>query len=299
MKKRTNWAEWNEWLEANYATIPTREIAEHIGCSMEAVKQQAFKRKLTKFPDDISFFENWTHESAYIIGLWAADGYANVRPGKGVAVSISQSHGGGICERIQEIVGRGSVYYIPQNKSHRWILYSRKFYEFLNETFGQDVRANSRTIQWPHIPLEFERDFIRGYCDGDGHVGRHSSQSMIRFYCGSEEFRDALMGKIEGWTGIEGTVSIAINTVHLAIYTSIKGMCLAHWLYRPEDLAIPRKVEAAREVIDIGQIKVSKDSITPKMREMFPDILSKFSRETSDYLIAESEVVEFAESAAQ
>jgi hypothetical protein len=290
MARRTNWAEWNGWLDENYAKVPTREIAERIGCSMEAVKQQACKRKLVKFPDDISFFENWTSESAYIVGLWAADGYANVRPGKGVACSISQSHGGGICERIKEIVGRGSVYYIPQHESHRWTLYSRKFYEFLNETFGQDVRANSRTIQWPCVPLELERDFIRGYCDGDGHIGRHRNQSMVRFYCGSEEFRDALMGKIAKWTGVEGTTSVAINTVYLAIYTSIKAICLADWLYQPGDLAIPRKVEAAQEIIDIGQVKILKAGITPKMLKLFPEILSRFSRETSNYLMAEEQL---------
>jgi hypothetical protein len=288
MAKRTNWKRWNAWLTENYSKLSAKEIQEHIGCSMAAVRQQAHKLGLVKFPDDISFFENWTSESAYIIGLWAADGYANVRPGKGVAVSISQSHGGGICERIREIVGRGSVYYIPQHKSHRWTLHSRKFYEFLNEVFGQDVQAKSRTLQWPvSLPVEYERDFIRGYCDGDGHVsvsGRN--RPLIRFYCGPETFRDALLERIEHWTGIEGTTSIAIGEVYLALYDSIKATCLAHWLYQPKDLAIPRKVEAAQEIVSIEQGRINKDSLTPKMREMFPEILDRYWKDTGQFLFA-------------
>ncbi len=39
-------------------------------------------------------------------------------------------------------------------------------------------------FEFPHIPEEFERDFIRGFIDGDGSIGRHHF-SMI---CNSEIF---------------------------------------------------------------------------------------------------------------
>ncbi|HUX30106.1 MAG TPA: LAGLIDADG family homing endonuclease [Thiobacillus sp.] len=284
---RTNWKDWNDWLVENYADVPTREIAEQIGCSMGAVKQQAHKLGLAKYPDDISFFENWTAESAYIIGLWAADGYANVRPGKGVAISISQSHGDGMMETIREIVGQGSVYHIPQHGSMRWTLYSRRFYEFLNKLFGHDVRAKSRGLQWPDVPPKYERDFIRGFCDGDGHIGIDKrGRSQIRFYCGSEAFRDALLSKIANRTGIEGTTSLAINDVHLIIYSGIKAVCLANWLYRDGDMAIARKMDAAREIQVQKQDRINKDSLTPKMRQTFPTILGRYGRETTQYLLS-------------
>ena len=284
MAKRTNWAEWNDWLRENYSKLSAHEIKDKIGCSMAAVRQQANKLGLTKFPDDISFFENWTPESAYIIGLWAADGYANVRPGKGVAVSISQSHGGGICERIQEIAGRGSVYYIPQHKSHRWTLHSRKLYEFLNDLFGHDVQAKSLIMQWPNVPEEFERDFLRGAFDGDAYLGiGNNGSAAIRLSCGSIEFRDALIAKVSNLTGIDAITSTDKLGVHLAIYGGIKAICLAEWLYQDGDLAIPRKVESARELAGKEQEKVKNDSLTEKMREMFPGILSRFKYGVGDY----------------
>ena len=287
MRKRIDWADWNEWLKENYSLMDTREISEHIGCSMGAVRQQAFKQDLTKFPDDISFFENWSAESAYIIGLWAADGYANVREGKGVAISISQSHGDGLMERIKDIVGHGSVNYIPQHGSHRWTLYGRKLYEFLNELFGHDVQAKSRIMQWPSIPPEFERDFIRGFCDGDAHVGiDNRGYATVRFSCGSIDFRNALVAKIADLTGIEASIATDKIGVHLAIYAGIKAVCLATWLYREGDLAMLRKIESSQELAAQKQNRINKNSLTPQMRQKFPHILGRYWRETAQYLLS-------------
>ena len=284
--KRINWAEWDAWLKEQYVELTTQEIAEHIGCSMGAVRQKAAKLHLIKFPDDISFFENWSAESAYIIGLWAADGYANVRPGKGVAISISQNDGE-MMRRLRETVGHGSVHHIHQHDSYRFELYSRKLYEFLNNLFGHDVQAKSRTLQWPSVPAEFERDFIRGFCDGDGHLGINDrGRVQVRFYCGSEVFRDALLSKITELTGIEGTTSLAINDVHLIIYCGIKAVCLAQWLYQDGDLALDRKQKVAQELAGRKQDRINKDSLTPKMRQMFPTITGRYWRETAQYLLS-------------
>ena len=286
--KRQSWTdERNEWLAEHYVNLTNRDIAQRLGRSMEAVKQQAHKLGLTKYPDDISFFENWSAESAYIIGLFAADGYAQNRPGRGVALSISQKEKE-ILERIQALVGRGNLYYIWQNDSYRYELHSRKLYEFLNGVFGHDVQAKSRTLQWPTVPGQYERDFIRGYCDGDGHVsldGRGAAQ--IRLCSGSECFRDGLLAKVADLTGIRGTTALTINDLYLALYSSIKAVCLAKWLYRPGDLAMERKREAARELAAQEQNRINKDSLTPTMRRKFPTILGRHDRETANYLLAD------------
>jgi len=284
---RVDWADWNEWLEKNYQHLTTREISEHIGCSMQAVRQQAFKRKLVKFPDDISFFENWTPESAYVIGFFASDGYAQVRPGKGVAISITQKDGE-ILERIKALIGRGSLYYVRQHDSYRLEWYSRKLYDFLCALFGHDVQAKSQTLQWPDVPTEFERDFLRGVCDGDGHISFDKrGRPQIRFYCGSEDFRDVVIAKILEWTGVEGTTSMAIHEVRLALYTGIKAACLAKWLYRDADLSLERKHKVAKEMAAHAQDRIQKSSLTPKMQEMFPDILSRYSRDANTRLMSQ------------
>jgi len=277
--------ELNQWLTENYVDLTNREIAKRLGRSMTAIRVQASRLGLTKYPDDISFFENWSPESAYIVGLFAADGYAQVRPGKGVALSISQKEKE-ILERIQGLLGRGRLYYIHQYDSYRYELHSRKLYEFLNRVFGHNVQAKSRTLQWPTVLDEYLRDFIRGYCDGDGHVSVNGrGRPLIRFYCGSEDFRDVLMDTISRLTGIIGTTSLAINDVHLALYDGIKAVCLAKWLYQPGDVAKPRKVQAAEAIAKTDQDRIRMDSVTPKMRETFPGILSRFSRPTADYLM--------------
>jgi hypothetical protein len=287
MARRTNWTEWNDWLTENYSKLSAHEIQERIGCSMSAIRQQANRLDLVKFPDDISFFENWTPESAYIIGLWAADGYANVRPGKGVAISISQTGELPMLERIQKLVGRGKLYYIWQNGSHRWELHSRKTYEFLCDLFGHDVKAKSKTLQWPNIAPEFERDFIRGYCDGDAHLGLDSDgYAQVRFSTGSIDFRNALVDKVSGLTGIEANAHTDNVGVNLALYLGIKGICLAHWLYRDGGLALERKIEMARNLASQEQEHIRKESLTPKMQEMFPDILDRYWKQAGQRLVA-------------
>ena len=92
-------------------------------------------------------------------------------------------------------------------------------------------------------------------------------------------------------------------------------MGLAHWLYREGDLALERKTEVARELASQEQEHIRKESLTPKMQEMFPEILDRYWKHAGQRLVAprkhgthagwiprprmEQMAFEFAESAAQ
>ena len=273
---RKKWtSEDNNFLRENYHRLSYEKIVERLGRSGGAIRQQAYKLGLSKFPDDISFFENWSSDSAYVVGFWAADGYANVREGKGIALSITQKSRD-ILEQIQKLLGTGNLYYIHQYDSYRLEWHSRNGYKWLNSIFGHNVEHKSRTMQWPNIPNGYVRDFIRGYFDGDGHIsidGRGTPQ--MRFYCGSEEFRARLMDKISQCTGIEGTTSTAINDVYLALYIGVKAICLAKWLYSDcKTIVLKRKKEVADEMMSLRK-RYNRASVTPKMRASFPSILDR------------------------
>jgi hypothetical protein len=55
----------------------------------------------------------------------------------------------------------------------------------------------------------------------------------------------------------------------------IKAVCLADWLYRDATIALERKAVIAREMMDSSGV-ARADSLTPKMREMFPHILERY-----------------------
>lgn len=267
---------WTEkdvaFLQENYHLLSPEEIVDRLRRSEGAIKQKAFKLGLTKFPDDISFFTNWSEESAYFVGLFAADGYAQVRKGKGTAISITLKDRE-LLERIQVLIGRGNLYHVKQWNTYRYELNGKNLYEYLCTLFGHNVQRKSRTLQWPCIPDRYVRHFIRGYCDGDGHIGfEKRGTPQVRFYCGSEIFRDAVLTNVQKFTGIIGTVSLAINNVHLALYTGIKAICLAQWLYSDCKLSLERKQKVATELA-ASRRRYNRASITPKMQRMFSYIL--------------------------
>jgi len=271
---------WSEsdvaFLTENYSRLGGKGVAQVLGRSHGAVKVKASLLGLRRFQDDISFFTKWTNESAYVIGLWAADGYANVRPGKGVAVSITQKEKE-ILLKIKELVGRGCLYYIWQNDSHRYTLHSRALYDHLCKVFGQDVSRKSKTLQWPDIPDKYVRHFVRGYCDGDAHVGvSKRNEPQIWVSSGSSTLMDAVLEYVFCMTGIMGGRYMANDGMHLVIYTGIKAVCLASWLYADGDLAMRRKLKAASEIARVNQSRVNSKSVTSKMMSMFPEILSRY-----------------------
>lgn len=268
--------EWTEeetiFLQENYHLLSYKEIVQRLGRSGGAIRVKANKLGLIKFPDDISFFTKWSEESAYFIGLFAADGYAQVRNGKGTIISITLKDKE-LLDRIQTSVGRGSLYYIKKYDSFRYELNSRHLYAYLCRVFGHNVQRKSRTLQWPDISDEYVKHFIRGYCDGDGHISFDKrGTAQIRFYTGSFHFRNVLITKIRQFTGIEGTVSTGINDVYLALYTSIKAICLAQWLYSDCTLVLERKYKVAMELA-AARRRYNRASVTPKMQEMFTSIL--------------------------
>lgn len=268
--------EWTEeetiFLRENYHLLSYEEIMQRLRRSGGAIRVKANKLRLVKFPDDVSFFTRWSEESAYFIGLFAADGYAQVRNGKGTIISITLKDKE-LLDRIQASVGRGNLYYIKKYDTFRYELNGRHLYDYLCVLFGHNVQRKSRTLQWPNIPDKYIRHFIRGECDGDGHVSFDKRGTpQIRFYCGSEIFRDAILAKIREFTGIEGTKSVGINTVYLALYTGIKAICLAQWLYSDCNLALERKRKVALEVA-AARRRYNRASVTPKMQGMFAGIL--------------------------
>lgn len=259
------------FLTENYARLETREIAERLGRSPGATRLKAHNLGLEKFPDDISFFTKWTEESTYIIGFWAADGYVNVRDGKGIRFSISQTGDVEILRRIQALVGKGTICWIRQSESWRYEWSSAKLYPFLCDLFGRDVRHKSRILQWPSIPDGYVRHFLRGYCDGDAHIGIDSRDTpQIRVSSGSEKFIDSVLFKVCKLVGIQGTRSTTKLGTHLALYSSIKATCLAKWLYSDCWLAMDKKLESATEVASVKQRRVNRASVMPRMMEVFP-----------------------------
>lgn len=273
---RNDWSEEEvAYVKKNYQRLSWEEMQEALGRTKMAIFHQANSLGMKRYVEPAPFFEEWTEESAYVIGFFAADGWVNKRGPKSIRIGFSQKDGD-ILFAIRKAIGVGQVY-VKNNGMHRYYIQSMRTYERLCSVFGQDVCNKSHTLQWPDIPDEFVRHFIRGAVDGDGSFFRNNTDRLWRFSyaTSSQAFIDALVDTIKRLTGIELNPGINRLNVWHARAAGAKAVCLADWLYRDATIALERKAALAQEMMN-SKGMAYWNRLTPKMRAMFPHILDRY-----------------------
>ena len=145
------------------------------------------------------FFEQWSPTMAYVLGFWFADGYMRKEKSYRVVVVSNDTQ---ILMAIRN--GMESNHPIKKSKadqSSSIVFHSKRLYEGL--TLRGGIRCKSRFIQFPVVPQEYIRDFVRGYFDGDGSVffvkyirtkdRRLTRELRTNFTSGSSNFLKDLM----------------------------------------------------------------------------------------------------------
>lgn len=159
----------------------------------------------TIYTYNMNYFNEWSNNMAYILGLIAADG--NVCNGTFKIALKSTDYD--ILEKVKNELGySGSLKYETnkcKGKEYRSVVLSIHRMEIIDALKTYNITANkSFTIKMPdNIPNEFIIDYIRGYFDGDGCVGlqypgkTQTAQIRTRICSGSrvllEQFRDYLV----------------------------------------------------------------------------------------------------------
>ena len=271
---RVDWTkEELDYLRENYQTKSLDELTATLGRTKNAVLVRGQMLGVRRYIDPFQFFNTWTEESAYIIGFFATDGNAHKRGPESIRISFAQKEPEILFHLQKTIVGGR----ITGKKSGLYELYiqSVRIYERLCEIFGQDVCRKSLTLSWPQIPIGYMKHFIRGAMDGDGSLMRRGDNLWeMSFTSGSKAFIDGFAKTILEMTGIKVGVGINKLNIYHARCSGLKAVCLASWLYKDCKIALDRKEWIAREMYNtLGGVAYS-DGITPKMHEMFPDILS-------------------------
>ncbi len=154
------------------------------------------------------FFKTWSHDMAYVLGFFAADG-SMLRNSRGahfieftvvdreVLLYIQKVTGSNHAIASRERGGNCKTAYRLQIGSAAW------FSDLGNHGFTQ---SKSRTLSFPKIPKTYLKDFIRGYFDGDGCVFFASCFSKERnkdiwvfttsFTSGSRKFLEELHAEL-------------------------------------------------------------------------------------------------------
>ena len=148
------------------------------------------------FKANYSFFQNWNHDMAYVLGFWYADGSVDYSPQiRGHYIRAGSTD--------KEVVSYIKKALKSEHNIYIWPREGRKTFYMLqigsNQMF-QDldrlgvVERKSNIISFPQMPQEFLNDFIRGYFDGDGCVSLEKSltgsykRMVTVFTSGSKDF---------------------------------------------------------------------------------------------------------------
>ncbi len=201
---------------------------------------------------------------AYVLGYWYADGSledASYLRGKYIRVtSVDKSTIGKIrhwMDSSHVIIVLKPPIFVPRKIRYFLRIGSHRLYDSL-VSLGLYPRK-SLTVQFPKIPEEFLRDFIRGYLDGDGCVFLEAARGirkkkiikrlLVIFTSGSFDFLEILCQTLSDKLGLKQCKVYQGDKAFQLRYSSADSFKLFEFLYAgcPQDLLLRRKFNIFRD----------------------------------------------------
>jgi len=235
---------------------------------------------LRKINVNENFFSSWSSAMAYVLGVVCTDG--NLNPGrirepwraKSTStipiISVAQKEPE-LLEKILHLMDCDAKLYFSKERVYGKIK-AGAIYQFSisNEKLYDDIVSlgltpnKSLTMQFPNVPNEFVRHFIRGCWDGDGtvYVDKNKHKMSASFVSGSLEFVEAMV-KILINAGFPDRTIHRHNHSNKSYYfrfTDSQVPMLYNYLYEnvPETEYLERKYDLFRLSLERNQIRGNK-----------------------------------------
>lgn len=241
--------------------MPFKEMQPIIGLSDRAIRNVLYKHGVKMNREQSSgrprihkinenFFKVWSHEMAWVLGLFITDGHINEQTH---SVSLSQKD-----EKILKVVANymGADYILaPFGKTMTTptlIINSKEIKKDL-EVLGIKSRK-SLNVPFPVVPEQYLPSFIRGVIDGDGWVQK--SGYVMNVTTASIRFAEGLLSVFHSWALHSTITSTTTNTGNIIYRVWVKGKYvlpkLAKIIYRnaATDNFIPHKRDYMMQRID-------------------------------------------------
>ncbi|WP_345238953.1 LAGLIDADG family homing endonuclease [Pontibacillus salipaludis] len=138
------------------------------------------------------FFKNWSHQMAWVLGLFVTDGCVN----QSNSISFSQKD-----ERLLQIVAR----YMKAKDNIIPPASTRSIFTLLinSKQIKEDLKImgitsnKSRNVQFPEVPEKYLPSFVRGVIDGDGWVQK--TGYVMNVTSASYHFANGLLSVFHSW----------------------------------------------------------------------------------------------------
>lgn len=168
--------------------------------SKEEISQQQ-SQNARKYHINQDYFKTWSHNMAYILGLWFADGCIYRGQMFDITLHVKDKY---ILKRIaEELQYEGPLYDYVDRQAARINFSCVTIYNDIVTLGGKEAKSND--IEFPGIPEEYLSDFIRGYFDGDGCImNLKNNRVNSAITSGSKQFLDTLLELLKKEAGIQG-----------------------------------------------------------------------------------------------
>ncbi|GKV57522.1 hypothetical protein NCCP2222_34690 [Sporosarcina sp. NCCP-2222] len=224
-------------IELYESGMSYKEMCQLVGLSDRAIRNVLSKHGIQMRPTgrprihqvNEDFFKKWTHEMAWVLGLFITDGHVN----KDLHSVYLAQKDVAILQKVATLMEASEVLSEPTGtrKTHLLIINSKVIKSDL-EKLG--IMPNkSRSVRFPDVPKEFLPAFVRGVIDGDGWVQKEGYQMNIT--TASESFAESLADVFKAWD-LMPTCEIRFSDLkrpyfRIAVSGKVQIMHLAEILY--------------------------------------------------------------------
>lgn len=197
--------EWLEYFEGQYSKSVLNSFIYHNGLRPKKLdkitKSTIQSQNARKYHINQDYFKTWSHNMAYILGLWYADGC--IYGGKMFDITLHKKDKYLLKKVAEQLEYKGDLYDYVDQQAARLNFSCKVIYDDIINLGGTERK--SLTVEFPEIPKEYLYDFIRGYFDGDGCVMNLKNNRLnSAFTCGSRKFLESLLTILREEAGIEG-----------------------------------------------------------------------------------------------
>ncbi|MFS0687781.1 LAGLIDADG family homing endonuclease [Sporosarcina sp. 179-K 8C2 HS] len=206
-------------IELYNSGLPYTKLCEVIGLSDRAIRNVLYKHGVELNPIgrprihkvNENFFKIWSHEMAWVLGLFITDGHVNKRVH---SVYLSQNDED-LLRKVAKLMGASPT--IAQGTGTRktpMLIINSKIIKQDLERLG--ITPNkSYTVAFPNVPVWYLPAFVRGVIDGDGWVDREGYRMNIT--TASIVFAEGLQTVFTNW-GLSSTIAAIRSSKGKPIY---------------------------------------------------------------------------------
>ena len=202
------------------------------------------------------YFKTWSIEMAYFLGFICADGHlATHRNMLSIQLHTKDKY---ILENFKKFLNYDGNIYLRTDlpSANLWIISKEITQDLMN--FGL-TRHKSQELKWiEQTPDQYVSHFVRGYFDGDGHVGlaqahNPNNKKLIIKLVSTLPFIERLKIEFQKNYGSECGSIVDNNTYYELVYTgSNHTKSFLDWIYKDstEETRLKRKYDIYNEFIN-------------------------------------------------